>query len=105
MREGELSLAVLQDLIERFQTDPDFFFFRNRGRARLRGFEAELQSTLGRGVTLESAFQRARGRAVDNDAYLDDVAPETWSVQLRKSFALRNLFAQVRAALHAEISA
>jgi iron complex outermembrane receptor protein len=92
----------LRDLIERYQADPDFFFFRNRGRARLRGLEAELQSTLGRGLTLESAFQAARGRASDDEAYLDDVAPETFSVQLRKSFAVRTAFAQVRAAIHAE---
>lgn len=92
----------LHDLIERYEADPDFFFFRNRGRTRLRGFEAELQSSLGRGVTLESAFQMARGRALDDGAYLDDVTPETVSVQLRKAFAARNAFAQVRVAFYAE---
>ncbi len=94
----------LHDLIERYQTDPDFFFFRNRGRARLRGVEAELQSTLGRGVTLESAFQITSGRALDDDTYLDDISPETFSVQLRKWFAVRNAFAQLRAAHYAEDS-
>lgn len=92
----------LHDLIERYEADPDFFFFRNRGRARLRGFEAEFQSTLGRGLALESAFQMARGRALDDEAYLDDVTPATLSVQLRKSFVVRNGFAQLRAAFHAE---
>ena len=94
----------LHDLIERYQTDTDFFFFRNRGRARLRGVEAELQSTLGRGVTLESAFQITSGRALDDDTYLDDISPETFSVQLRKWFAVRNAFAQLRAAHYAEDS-
>lgn len=92
----------LHDLIERFEDDPDFFFFRNRGRARLRGFEAEFQSTLGPSVTLESAFQMARGRALDDEAYLDDVAPETFSMQVRKAFAVRSAFVQVRTAFHAE---
>ena len=31
----------ISDLIERYQRSTDFFFFRNRGRARLRGFEVE----------------------------------------------------------------
>jgi outer membrane receptor protein involved in Fe transport len=92
----------LHDLIERYQADLDFFFFRNRGRARLRGFEAEVQSTLGGGLTLESAFQFTRGRSLDDDAYLDDVSPEILTAQLRKSFAARHAFAQVRVAFHAE---
>ena len=37
------------DLIERYQTTTDFFFFRNRGRARVRGFEVEGQAELGAG--------------------------------------------------------
>ena len=92
----------LRRLIERFEADQDFFFFRNRGRARLRGFEAELQSTFGRGVTLEAAFQAARGRALDDGGYLDDMSPETLSLQLRKSFSARGGFTQVRAGFYAE---
>jgi outer membrane receptor protein involved in Fe transport len=92
----------LNDLIERYSTQTDFFFFRNRGRARLRGFEAELQATLGWGVSLETAFQTARGRALDDNAYLDDITPETLSAQLRKSFAAHGAFVQVRTAFFAE---
>ena len=44
----------------------------------------------------------ARGRALDDEAYLDDVAPETFSMQLRKSFAARSAFAQIRTAFHVE---
>lgn len=94
----------INDLIERFQTDPDFFFFRNRGRARLRGFEAEVQSNLGWGFSLESAFQAARGRALDDETFLDDIAPETFSIQVRKSFSERGVFAQIRTAWFAEDS-
>jgi outer membrane receptor protein involved in Fe transport len=88
-------------LIERYETEPDFFLFRNRGRARLRGFEAEAQASLGWGISLESAFQTARGRALDG-AFLDDVAPETVSLQLRKAYTVRDLFVQVRTAWHGE---
>ncbi len=94
----------IDDLIERFSTQTDFFFFRNRGRARLRGFEAEMQGTLGWGLSLESAFQTARGRALDDGAYLDDITPETASIQVRKDFGIRGAFAQVRTALFAEDS-
>jgi outer membrane receptor protein involved in Fe transport len=90
------------DLIERYQTETDFFFFRNRGRARLRGFEAEAQASLGWGVSLESAFQIARGRALDDNTYLDDIAPETLSIQLRKGLPVRDAFVQVRTAFYAE---
>ncbi len=92
----------LNDLIERYVAIPDFFFFRNRGRARLRGFEAELQGTLGWGISLESAFQIARGRALDDNTNLDDVTPATFSVQVRKDFGYRGAFAQMRTALFAE---
>nr|MBA3269104.1 TonB-dependent receptor [Acidobacteriota bacterium] len=92
----------LDDLIERYATDTDFFFFRNRGRARLRGIEAELQATLGWGLSLETAFQSARGRALDDETSLDDVTPETFSAQLRKAFGMRGAFAQMRTAVFAE---
>jgi outer membrane receptor protein involved in Fe transport len=92
----------INDLIERYQTQTDFFFFRNRGRARLRGFEAEAQASLGWGMSLESAFQAARGRALDDATYLDDIAPETFSLQWRKAFDARSSFAQLRAAWYAE---
>jgi outer membrane receptor protein involved in Fe transport len=92
----------IDDLIERYSTATDSFFFRNRGRARIRGFEAEAQSTLGSGFTLEGAFQWARGRALDDDTYLDDITPETFSLQLRKSHEWQALFWQVRAAWFAE---
>jgi outer membrane receptor protein involved in Fe transport len=92
----------IDDLIERYSTQTDFFFFRNRGRARLRGFEAEAQADLGWGLHLESAFHVARGRALDDNVSLDDIAPETFSVQLRKTFPVRNAFAQIRTGIYAE---
>jgi len=92
----------IKHLIERYATTTDSFSFRNRGRARLRGFEAELQATLGWGLSLESAFQISRGRSLDDDAFLDDATPETVSLQVKKDFASRGAFAQMRTAFFAE---
>ena len=91
----------INDLVERFQTQTDFFFFRNRGRARLRGFEVEARSELGMGYTVEVAAQAARGRALDDDIYLDDISPATFSILGRKDFN-RRWYAQARAAWYAE---
>jgi hemoglobin/transferrin/lactoferrin receptor protein len=88
----------LTDLIERYQTQTDFFFFRNRGRARLRGFEIESQSNLGGGYSIELAAQVARGRAPDDDGYLDDIAPPSVSLVARKEFGSR-VYAHTRLAL------
>ncbi len=92
----------IHDLIERYSTQTDFFFFRNRGRARLRGFEAEAQASLGWGLSLESGFQVARGRALDDNTPLDDITPETLSVQVRKTLGVRDAFVQVRTAFFAD---
>jgi outer membrane receptor protein involved in Fe transport len=87
----------INDLIERFSTDPDFFFFRNRGRARLRGVEVEGQVSFPAGLTLDLAAQVADGRALDDDAYLDDISPANFSATLRRQFGER-AFVQVRSA-------
>ena len=90
---GRLRLAAyvyqyrITDLVERYTTATDFFFFRNRGKAQYRGVEVEAQADLGRGVTLELSGQTARGRALEeasNTLWLDDVAPNMAAVVLRK---------------------
>jgi hemoglobin/transferrin/lactoferrin receptor protein len=90
----------INDLIERYQTETDVFFFRNRGRARLRGVEIEARSDLGGGYSIEVAAQAARGIALDDDANLDDIAPESLSVLLRRQFGDR-IYVQSRLALQA----
>lgn len=87
----------IHDLIERYSTATDFFFFRNRGTARIHGFEVEGQADLGAGFTLELASQVAEGRALDDNAYLDDMSPTNLSSVLRKQFGERG-FGQVRVA-------
>ncbi len=89
----------ISDLIERYQTATDFFFFRNRGRARLRGVEIEAQADLGAGFSLALAAQMERGITLDDDAPLDDIPPESVSLQARKSFGPG--FVQLRAAAYA----
>lgn len=91
----------IHDLVERFQTQTDFFFFRNRGRARLRGVEVEAQSDLGRGYALEIAAQLARGVALDDNLPLDDVGAPSVSLTLRKRISER-AHVQARLATHAK---
>jgi outer membrane receptor protein involved in Fe transport len=90
-----------QDLIERYEDGEDLFFFRNRGRARIRGIELELQTELPRAVNLEVGFQLQSGLALDDDAPLDDMSPMTLFVQARKDLGSK-AFVQARAAFYAE---
>ena len=85
----------IHDLIERFQTTTDFFFFRNRGTARVRGYEVEAQATLPAAFTIDFAAQVAEGRALDDHAYLDDISPINVTAIGRKQFGER-AFAQLR---------
>jgi outer membrane receptor protein involved in Fe transport len=91
----------INDLIERYQAATDFFFFRNRGAARVRGYEFEAQATLGAGVMLDVAAQLAEGRALDDHAYLDDISPVNVSAVFRRQFGAR-AFGQLRAAYFSE---
>ena len=94
----------IDDLIERYaepELGPDNFLFRNRGTARVRGFELEGQGSFPGGVTLDLAMQVAEGRALDDNAYLDDMSPTNVSATLRKQFGER-AFGQVRAAFFSD---
>ncbi len=76
----------IEDLIERFE-DPnqaDFFFFRNRGRARISGVELELLADLPAQVSLLVSGGISDGEALDDDTHLDDIPPENVTVQVRK---------------------
>jgi hemoglobin/transferrin/lactoferrin receptor protein len=96
-----LYLYEYRDLIERFQTQTDFFFFRNRGNARIRGVEVEAQSDLGNGYSLQVAAQLSRGRDPDLDVNLDDIGSPSLSLLGRRDFGDRG-YAQARIAFHAE---
>jgi outer membrane receptor protein involved in Fe transport len=88
------------DLIERYETDTDFFLFRNRGRARIRGLELELRSEPGAGWSASFSSHLIRGRALDGGGDLDDAPTDTLTLELRKAFGARG-FVQARGALYA----
>jgi iron complex outermembrane receptor protein len=90
----------LTDLIERFETDTDSFFFRNRGRARIRGVELEAQLDLGHGVGADITGQVTRGSDPADGTALDDIPPRSLALQLRKTIGGRG-FVQVRGAAFA----
>jgi outer membrane receptor protein involved in Fe transport len=91
----------INDLIERYQTSLDNFAFRNRGSARIRGFEVEGQADLGGGFTVDVASQLAEGVALDTGSYLDDISPFNLTTVLRKSFGAR-AFTQARVAFFSD---
>lgn len=88
------------DLIERFETEPDTFLFRNRGRARIRGLELELRCEPAAGWSASLSGHRVRGRALDGGGDLDDAPTDTLTLELRKAFGARG-FVQARGALYA----
>ena len=94
----------IDDLIERYAEPalgPDNFLFRNRGRARVRGFEVEGQVSFPAGFSLDLAAQVAEGRALDDNAYLDDISPTNFAATLRKQFNDR-AFGQLRTAYYSD---
>ncbi|HSD29595.1 MAG TPA: TonB-dependent receptor, partial [Vicinamibacteria bacterium] len=87
----------IRDLIERYREGMDFYF-RNRGRALIRGIELEAQAELGRGFSAELGAQAADGRALDDDTPLADIPAEGLTLTLRKAWGRRGA-AWVRATL------
>ncbi len=90
----------IKNLIERYMTATDFFYFRNRGTAEIRGAELEVSAVLGQKVTLEGTAAVSRGKALDDGTWLDDIPPATATIALRRSVGSRG-FAQVRLATYA----
>ena len=90
----------IDDLIERYQTATDFFFFRNRGRARIRGVEGEAQWQVA-AATVDIVAAVTRGRALHDGANLDDIAPATLILGVRHPVGSRG-FVSVRSAFYAE---
>jgi hemoglobin/transferrin/lactoferrin receptor protein len=79
----------IEDLIERFETAPSEFAFRNRGTARLRGAEFEVEADLPGGVALHAGAQAATGRALDDGSPLADIPPRGLFVTARRAFGPR----------------
>jgi hemoglobin/transferrin/lactoferrin receptor protein len=83
----------IDSLIERFQPAPDVFFFRNRGRARMRGLEIEAQAAFEEGSSVQLAAQLTRGRVLDDGTPLEGVPSASISVQLRRALGVRGYVA------------
>jgi outer membrane receptor protein involved in Fe transport len=90
----------ITDLIERFEDTTDFFFFRNRGRTRVRGVELETQVDLGGGTSLELSGQLTRGEADEDGSPVDAIPQQSISVQVRRQLGPRG-FVQARGAAFA----
>lgn len=88
----------LHDLIERYQTEGDIFFFRNQGEARIRGLEAEAQARLPWKLSLEATVHFIHGELREDGAAIDGVPPETFTLRLRRDFG--RAWAWVRAAAY-----
>jgi outer membrane receptor protein involved in Fe transport len=73
-------------LVERYANETDFFFFRNRGQARIRGVEAELQADLPWRLGLELSAHSITGRVLDDDTALDSIPVPTATARLRRGF-------------------
>ena len=91
----------IDDLIERYSPQTDFFFFRNRGEGHIQGFELETRTDLGRGYSVEVGAQIGRGELEDDGSNLDDISPDTFLALVRKDFGQR-AFGQVRMAFLAK---
>jgi outer membrane receptor for ferrienterochelin and colicins len=91
----------ITNLVERYSPATDFFEFRNRGSARIRGFEVEAQADLGHGFTTQIAGQVGRGVLRDDSSRLDDISADQFSVQLRKAVG-QQFSAFFRFAVYAE---
>ena len=74
----------IQDLIERYQTETDFFLFRNRGEARIRGIEAEVQTRLPWKLSLQATAHLLTGEVLDDGANVDGIPPPTFTLRLRR---------------------
>ncbi len=61
----------IDDLIERFEAEPDMFFFRNRGEALIRGVEVESYWVLAGGWGLKGVAQWLHGESEEGDALAD----------------------------------
>lgn len=76
----------IEDLIERYQAEPDYFYFRNRGEARVRGVEAELHARLPLLLSLQATAHVLTGEVIDDGTSLDGIPPATFTLRLRRDF-------------------
>ncbi len=79
---GYAYLYRIQDLIERYKDDGNYFF-RNRGEAEIRGMELEAALNLGGTTSLQLGAWWLRGEVLDDGMPMDDIPAPGLSVVLR----------------------
>jgi len=91
---GALYDYRISNLIERYQSGPNSFLFRNRSAARIRGAELEARAALPHAFAVSVTAQSSRGRDDDDGTPIDDIAPASIGVVMRH--ALRAVSSYVR---------
>ena len=90
----------ISDLIERYQSGADTFLFRNRGLAAIRGVEIEGSLEMFKATTIEASGAVGRGRAHEDGAALDDIAPPRLIMQVKQAIGSRVFLSARLAAVH-----
>ncbi len=88
---------AIDDLIERYASGSDFRF-RNRGEARIRGAELELQTSWSKHWSSELGLALTRGQADGDD--IDDIPAENGWITLRRSLSRGYLYGRATTYLH-----
>ena len=74
----------IDDLIERYQTEADFFFFRNRGEARIRASRPRSRPDCPWQLSLQATAHLLEGEVLDDGTSLDGIPPATVTLRLRR---------------------
>lgn len=80
----------IHQLVERFEAEPQHFYFRNRGSAVLTGVEAELHRHIGEGLSLGVGGHASRGRTREGGNPLDDVPAPSLTLIVGKTLGSRS---------------
>jgi len=81
---GFAYLYRIEDLIERYKEDGNYFF-RNRGEGEIRGFELEAVRALSADLSLQFGAWWLDGEILDDHSPVDDIPAPGVSITLRES--------------------
>ncbi len=79
----------IRQLVERFEAEPQHFYFRNRGSALLTGVEVELHRHIGEGMSLGVGGHASAGRTREDGSPLDDVPAPSIALIIGKTLGSR----------------
>jgi hemoglobin/transferrin/lactoferrin receptor protein len=87
----------ISNLIERYQSGPNNFLFRNRSTARIRGAELEARVALARAFAVSVTAQSSRGRDDDDGTPIDDIVPASIGVVMRHGLRAVSSYVRITA--------